>query len=571
MMKRSNAHSEDFALKLLDISYAITDLRFNIKDFDQDLKRIVGIDEELTNKKITILFPNIQTSRLDHFYKVKTQQNKKVLLKQSMKNINGENFYLFFVLDNTIFDEISKQVSYLNHQQYLYNEMLNKLEDGIYITDEIGKTLYINDAFINLSGLSRDSLIGYNVQELKRNNVLPNSCCEKVIETRQTVTTINNYYQGQKCLVTGSMINDENGEFKRTIAVIRDVSELDILMKKAANEETLSFMKNMNEIKPQNIKKEQLVMNNEKVLDVYNKADKFADIDSTVLILGETGVGKDFLASYIHSRGTIRSKENMIKINCAVIPEHLIESELFGYENGAFTGAQSGGKKGLFDEAGKGTIFLDEIGDMPYTLQVKLLNALNDKKYYRIGGTKALPLKARIIAATNADIKKLVDEKKFRADLYYRLNVINLKIPPLRERKEDIIPLSQYFLEYYNNKYRKNCFYSSECLQHFLLYPWNGNIREMKNLIERLVLIAEDACIDARLFREQVGQEVGSLKLDQYELNFTENSTLKEKVEQYERTLIEDVIGNGSTLKEAAALLGIDISTLVRKKQKHGL
>ncbi len=261
----------------------------------------------------------------------------------------------------------------------------------------------------------------------------------------------------------------------------------------------------------------------------------------------------------------------MIKINCAAIPEHLIESELFGYENGAFTGAQKGGKKGLFEEAGSGTIFLDEIGDMPYTMQVKLLNALNDLKFYRIGGSKEITLKARIIAATNANIKEMVTEKKFRADLYYRLNVINLTIPPLRERKEDIIPLAQSFLEYYNNKHRKNCFFSPKCLQHFLVYPWQGNVREMKNLIERLTIMSEDVCIDAEMFVEHLGQDVSMMVFNVEEMDRMNEMTLRERMDLYEKNLLEELIGKNLTMKEMAKQLGIDVSTLVRKKQKHGI
>jgi PAS domain S-box-containing protein len=560
-------------MKIPNFTYAITDLSFNIRDYDEELNRFLGVVDDLRGQKLSTYMPAISKNEEDNFYRVQTILSGEYYLKQSRKIIGDEEMYFIFIIDYLMINEIEKQVSYLNHQQYLYNEMFNKLDDGIYITDEKGQTLFINDAFVNLSGLSRESLIGKKVQELKADAVLPNSCCEKVIETKQTVTTINNYYEGQKCLVTGSLIRDEHGEFKRTIAVIRDVSELDMLMKKVANEKTLSlaFTKNMDEIKGEMIRDEVIVNNNPMVKDIYQKAKKLADIDSTVLILGETGVGKDFLASYIHANSSTRKKEKMIKINCAAIPEHLIESELFGYENGAFTGAQKGGKKGLFEEAGRGTIFLDEIGDMPYTMQVKLLNALNDLKFYRIGGAKEIKLKARIIAATNANIKELVQEKKFRADLYYRLNVINLTIPPLKERKEDIIPLAQSFLEYYNNKHRKNCFFSPKCLQHFLVYPWNGNVREMKNLIERLTIMSEEVCIDDKMFIEHLGQDVSMMVFNIDTMEQMNEMTLKERMDLYEKNLLEDLISKNFTMKEMAKQLGIDVSTLVRKKQKHGI
>lgn len=476
-------------------------------------------------------------------------------------------------IDNTIIDELEKQISYLNKQQYLYNEMLNKLEEGIYITDEEGTTLFVNDAFVNLSGLSRSTLIGKTVYELRDRNILPNSCCSKVIEIKKPYSTINNYYEGQKCLVSGSPITDSDGNLTRVISVIRDVSELDMLMKNIAKEKTLGLSYSKIIESNKNIKDhdELVISNNLEMKSIYKKAKRLANVDSTVLILGETGVGKDFLASYIHAMSERSKKGDLIKINCGAIPEHLIESELFGYEEGAFTGAQKGGKKGLFEEANNGTLFLDEIGDMPYTLQVKLLNAINDRKFYRIGGNKPVNFNARIIAATNANLEKYVKEKKFREDLYYRLNVVTLRIPSIRNRKEDIIPLTQQFLEYYNNRYRRNYFFSPECIEKFLMYSWPGNIREMKNLIERLVLLSEDICISSDLFMEQITSNDGDGSLSGDFFIKDNGISLKEKMDQYEKAIIERTLITTKTLKEAAKKLDVDISTIVRKKQKYSI
>ena len=560
-------------LKLLYFSYAITDDKFNIKEYDDHFYHFTKENEDIKNRKITVHFDGIRYDDFNRFYEVENRYGDKYFLMQRKLMLNSKEMFLFLLTDYSIYKELENQISYLNRQQYLYNEMLNKLEDGIYITDEQGETLYVNDAFLNLSGISREDLIGETVYNLRDDQVLPNSCCAKVIETRGPVSTINNYYKGQKCLVSGSPIFDEKGELKRTIAVIRDVSELDMLMKSIAKEDSLamSYKKNMEISAKSPANKHVVVSNNRKMKSLYSKADRLAEVDSTVLILGETGVGKDFLASYIHRRSARESKGSMIKINCAAIPEHLIESELCGYEEGAFTGAQRGGKKGLFEEAGGGTIFLDEIGDMPYTLQVKLLNALNDRKFYRIGGNKGIDFDARIIAATNADLKKLVDDKKFRADLYYRLNVVTLRIPALRERQEDLLPLAQSFIEYYNNKHRRNCFFSPECLEHFLVYNWPGNIRELKNIVERMVLISEDVCIDAKLFKEQIHQEGNEISIGKL-MNWTkEKLTLKQQLEVHEKRIIENTLEMSQNMKETANKLGIDISTLVRKKQKYSL
>jgi PAS domain S-box-containing protein len=560
-------------LELAYFSYVITDDKYNIKEYDENFLHFTSEGDCSKNNKLSIIFKNLRYEHFGEFYMVENDIGSQFYIMQTRIKLNNSKLYLFFLSDYSLYEELEYQIEYLNRQRYINNEMLNKLEDGIYITDEKGKTLFVNDAFVNLSGLSREELIGETVYGLRNDEVLPNSCCARVIETQGPVSTINNYYQGQKCLVSGSPIYDEKGDLKRTIAVIRDVSELDMLMKSLNQEETLSltFKKKLDSAGEKFENEDAFVSNNKAVSSLYKKSKRLARVDSTILILGETGVGKDFLATYIHGISERNKKGNIIKINCGAIPEHLIESELFGYEEGAFTGAQRGGKKGLFEEAGQGTVFLDEIGDMPYMLQVKLLNALNDRKFYRIGGSKAIEFKARIIAATNADLKTLVDEKKFRADLYYRLNVVTLRIPALRKRQEDLLPLAQTFIEYYNNKHRRNCFFSPECLENFLVYTWPGNIRELKNIVERLVLISDDSCIEAKLFRDQLSQDGQEIDISSKMMSNNENLSLKQQLEIHEKAIIESALETKNTLKEAAKKLGIDISTLVRKKQKYNI
>ena len=550
----------------LSLGFVITDGKFNILYCNEYFKNNI-IKADILNKKITIFFQDIQVDMDKNLYSVKYIDNSVYYVIHDKLKLYNYDLYSFFFYEFTIGSEFEKQIARLNSQQYLHNEMLNKLKDGIYITDEVGTTTFVNDAFLNLSGLTREQIIGKTVYDLRKYNVLPNSCCAKVIETMGPVSTVNHYYKGQKCLVSGSPIFDESGNLAKTIAVIRDVSELDVLMKTITKEKNLFIKSDYNlENKADHDPVE--IINNVKMKNIYKKAEKIANVDSTILILGETGVGKDFIATYIHSISN-RSNGRFVKINCGAVPEHLLESEFFGYEEGAFTGAQKGGKKGLFEEANGGILYLDEIGDMPYTLQVKLLSAINDRIFYRIGGTNPIEFDARIIAATNHDLKKLVEEKKFRADLYYRLNVVTFVIPPLRNRKEDIIPLSTQFLEYYNNKYGKNSYFTSNCLENFLIYEWPGNIRELKNIIERLVLMTDSADIDTDLFREHlILTESSTVPPD---LFISDRKTLKEKTEEYEKEIIESTLAVSKNMKEAAFRLGIDISTLVRKKQKYNL
>ena len=551
----------------LNLGFVITDGKFNILYCNEYFKTNI-IKADILNKKITIFFQDLNVDMDKNLYSVKYIDNSVYYVIHNKLKLYNQDLYTFFFYEFTIGSELEKQIERLNSQQYLHNEMLNKLKDGIYITDELGTTIFVNDAFLNLSGLTREQIIGKTVYDLRKFDILPNSCCARVIETMGPVSTINHYYKGQRCLVSGSPIFDENGKLSNTIAVIRDVSELDVLMKTITKDKNL-FIKSDYNLQTKGVNDDPVeIINNIRMKNIYKKAKKIANVDTTILILGETGVGKDFISTYIHSISN-RKKNKFIKINCGAVPEHLLESEFFGYEEGAFTGAQKGGKKGLFEEANGGILYLDEIGDMPYTLQVKLLSAINDRMFYRIGGTSPIEFNARIIAATNHDLQQLVEEKKFRADLYYRLNVVTFVIPPLRSRKEDIIPLTTQFLEYYNNKYGKNSYFTSNCLENFLIYEWPGNIRELKNIIERLVLMIDNAEIDTNLFREHLITTENNTGLT--DLFLSDKKTLKEKTEEYEKEIIESTLAVSKNMKEAALRLGIDISTLVRKKQKYNI
>ncbi len=550
----------------LNLGFIITDDKFNILYCNEYFKTNI-IKTDILNKKITIFFQDLNVDMDKNLYSVKYIDDSVYYVIHNKLKLYNHDLYTFFFYEFTIGSELEKQIARLNSQQYLHNEMLNKLKDGIYITDELGTTIFVNDAFLNLSGLTREQIIGKTVYDLRKYDILPNSCCAKVIETMGPVSTINHYYKGQRCLVSGSPIFDENGNLSKTIAVIRDVSELDVLMKTITKDKNL-FIKSDYNLQTKEVNDPVEIINNIRMKNIYKKAKKIANVDSTILVLGETGVGKDFIATYIHSISN-RKNGKFIKINCGAVPEHLLESEFFGYEEGAFTGAQKGGKKGLFEEANGGILYLDEIGDMPYTLQVKLLSAINDKMFYRIGGISPIEFNARIIAATNHDLQKLVEEKKFRADLYYRLNVVTLLIPPLRSRKEDIIPLTTQFLEYYNNKYGKNSYFTSNCLENFLIYEWPGNIRELKNIIERLVLMTDNAGINTDLFREHLILTENNTGLT--DLFLSDRKTLKEKTEEYEKEIIESTLAVSKNMKEAALRLGIDISTLVRKKQRYSI
>lgn len=305
------------------------------------------------------------------------------------------------------------------------------------------------------------------------------------------------------------------------------------------------------------------------MVEILKISTKISKTDITTLILGETGVGKEGIAKYIHWNSS-RRDNSFITINCGAIPENLIESELFGYEGGAFTGANKGGKIGLFQLADGGTVFLDEVGELPLTTQVKLLRVLQEKQIEKVGGTDSIPVDIRIIAATNKDLKKLIDENLFREDLYYRLSACPIEIPPLIKRKDDIKILVEYFTKIINEKYNLNCNFSRDALECFYNYKWPGNVRELRNVIEREIIMSEDGLIS----KSNLPQEISKTKIEQnYILSISNYAikgySLKEIMNKVEMEIIKDAIGRYGSIKSASKVLQIDPSTLIRKKQKY--
>jgi len=312
----------------------------------------------------------------------------------------------------------------------------------------------------------------------------------------------------------------------------------------------------------------QLVANSLHMQEVLNLAEQVSGNDCTVIIMGESGVGKDVIAQFIHEKGP-RSKAPFVRVNCGAIPETLLESELFGYERGAFTGAHPEGKMGKFEQAKNGTIFLDEIGDLPLALQVKLLHVLQEHEIVRIGGTVTRKVNARILAATNRNLKEMIAEGKFRQDLYFRLNVIPIHIPPLRSRKDDIIPLIKFFKRKYEAKY--NIFYqcSSELLRIFTDYDWPGNVRELENTIERIyVMLGSNIPITpAGVLKYGFGLDV-AINPQAPAVTVHRIGNLKEILAEAEDQLLVMAARKYRGIKEIGQALGIDPSTVSRKLKR---
>lgn len=429
------------------------------------------------------------------------------------------------------------------------NDIIENLCDGVYITDGKGKTLRVNSTYERMSGLRGEELIGKNMEELVEEGVFSQSASLQVLKLRAPATVMYTVNTGKRLLAKGVPVFDINGSIKMIVNNVWDLTEIYSL-----ENETIK-------VKPTAYNQEVDFIFHSAAMDkVVELALKASKVKSNVLILGESGVGKDVIANLIHKASGI--KGTFVKINCAAIPENLLESELFGYEYGSFTGAKKEGKPGLFQLAHKGTIFLDEIAELPNHLQAKLLRVIQDKEVTPIGGTRPIEVDVRVIAATNKNIDSSIDAGLFREDLYYRLNVVNIKIPPLRERREDILPLAKYFLELFNKKYKYNKVLSPDGLDALCKSQWKGNVRELENTIERLAVVGDKDIITR--------EEVDGI-LNKGLTSSGPKSTLKEQLMELEIKLLKESISENKTTRRAARALGIDQSTMVRKLQRYGI
>ena len=446
-------------------------------------------------------------------------------------------------------------------------KLLESSYDGIWITDHVGKILFANSANAKLLGVPRSELENKTTQELQDEGVFQTSAILEALQTRQQVSRVcNNPRTCLTVLATAPPVFNEAGDIQYIFNNVRDITALNEMRESLQDKDEIIRQQNSQlETMKLRLGVGTIVANSKAFTQVVELARRAATFDgATVLILGESGTGKEVISELIVNTSPRKDKP-YLQINCGAIPENLIESELFGYEKGAFTGADAKGRKGLFEAANGGTVFLDEIGDLPLHMQVKLLRVLQQRRIVRVGGTETVNLDVRIIAATNKDLKQMVNEGRFREDLYYRLNVVPIEIPPLRDRKEDILPLVNHFLTVANRKYHTNKSIYSDTIDVLESYSWPGNVRELENLMENLVITTPGDIIR----RENLSER---LKFSTENRGFTEDTeviTLKETVERAEYMAIQKAIRQCGSIRKAAVALGVDPSTIVRKQQNY--
>lgn len=454
-----------------------------------------------------------------------------------------------------------------------FKEVVDHLDDSIFITDQDGKVLYINPAYTQNTGiLPEEVLFRYVKDILEEGKLFTGGASMDVIRTKKKIfrlsTTIK-YDPPKVGYAVGVPIFDENQNLKQVVVSSRPILTLKAL--KEDYERFLNELKNIQE--PSTVRiipnsenstlTRQMIGSSQTIHKVWSLIELIADTDATVLITGESGVGKEVVADEIYRRSN-RNQKPFIKVNCASIPSSLLESELFGYEKGAFSGASSTGKSGLFEMANSGILLLDEIGDMPMELQAKLLRAIQSREITRVGGTKSISLDIRIIALTNADLKLKISNGTFRSDLYYRLSVIPIQLEPLRDHVGDIPDLADYFINLYSQKHQRTISLSKQNIDLMKMYSWPGNVRELENVIEYLVICCSGTeTVDNDMLKGILGISGGKEGPGSLDLN--------KSVEQFEKQQIERVLSIASNLREAGSMLNVNASTISRKIKQYGI
>lgn len=472
----------------------------------------------------------------------------------------------------SLFEASAKRLASFRKLNLQLDTIFNASSDGIWVCNGQGVVIAINRASEILNGLKAKDVIGRSVDDLIERNVFDQSVTRLVLDSGCRKTVMQHIAKTDKYLLsTGTPVTDDNGEIFLVVVNERDITELNQLRRKIDKnlEITKKYKEKLADLSLLELQRNEIIAESDKMRQVLLMSLKLSRIDgSNILILGESGTGKGLLAKLIHKNSN-RHKNPFVEINCAALPENLLEAELFGYEKGAFTGASDKGKIGLFELAQGGTLFLDEIGDMPLTLQAKLLKYLDDKKIRRIGGTQSTKVECSTIAATNQDLKALVKQRKFREDLYYRLNSFTLQIPPLRERPEDLAGLIRFYLNKYNRKYNSTKKIDAGVIQATEKYPFPGNVRELKNIIENAVVMSDKDLIDNFI---PLGFRTNESSLEPTKAGDPDkNLRLADHLRKAERRILLQARERCRSTREMASVLGISQPSVVRKLNRHKL
>jgi len=465
-------------------------------------------------------------------------------------------------------EELARQMRAFQDLTRELDAIIDSSSDGLWICDADARVIRINPASERINNIRASEVVGKNMRELLDQGFIDRSAALDAITTRSAISLLQNR-EGRKLISTGTPVFDANGQVIRVVVSERDITEIDNLQRNLEEQEAMKdqFRSHMLEMRQADLASRDVIARSPAMLKALRQALKVSAVNSSVLILGESGVGKGLIADLIQKNSS-RSEKPLIEINCGAIPESLIESELFGYERGAFTGAQTGGKPGYLELADGGILFLDEIAELPPAAQVKLLRFLENGKVIRLGGTKARNLDVRILAATHRNLEEMVKQGSFRLDLYYRLNVIPIHVPALRDRRDCILPLIRHYMDLFGERDSIRKRLTRAASDALLAYDYPGNVRQLMNICERLVVMTETNLIDLKdLPAEVAGGGATPAPSD----NWPEEMTLQDTLDSVERALLQKALAKHGNQVRMAEALGVNQSTVARKLKKHGL
>ncbi len=473
------------------------------------------------------------------------------------------------LVDGTQLDTMTRRLPSFQTLSRELDTIIDSSSDGLFVCDANANVIRMNPASEKIHNLSASKIVGRNMRELIESGFIARSAALEASKSKQRVSLLQDK-DGHKLISIATPVFDEQGELNRVVVSERDITEIDNLQRELEKQEAIkdSFRDQMLAMQQAELDSQQIIARSPTMIRALQQSIKVAKADSSVLILGESGVGKGLIADLIHKK-SLRAEQPLIRINCGAIPESLIEAELFGYEKGAFTGALSSGKPGHFELANEGTLFLDEVAELPLPSQVKLLRFLEDGRITRLGDTKSRTVNVRVLAATHQDLEEMVEQGKFRLDLYYRLNVIPIQVPAVRDRHDCIIPLIRHYIEKFTEKIGSRKRLTRAALDSLTAYPYPGNVRELMNICERLVVMSETELIDISDLPIQITSHAPPN--EHSSINLQVGASLQQTLEQAEKELLINALQQFHNQTEIATALEVNQSTIARKLKKHGL